>query len=413
MRPSLHQLLTRSAAAAAISLGVLTSASGAFAAQNHANARIHATSSKVQGTVVSDDAARHTLVVALQSGTVVTLRFPGAHHVAVGSRVWVHVTKLADGTYRASALHVNSRAHVVHVRATVVAMHGRSIELSSGGSVFTVSHNTGTSISHDTSTSIQVGDEVNVEATIQGGSLDETSMQDVGTNSLIGLDGTLSAVSATSITLNVEDGATTTIAIPSSVTLPSTIAVGDQVELLVDYTNQTFTLVSIVDDQAAANNSSSGITQSDQNQNSSVEIEGLVTATDPTTLTVQPGDGAAAVVVAIPSTANVAPLVVGDRVHVVANEVAGVLTLESLHVQGPEGGDQSQSMTVEAEGSVVSVTPTLLVVQPTDQSAPVSFAVASGFDVSSIAVNDQIQASGELSGTVLTLTKFEVQGQDG
>ncbi|NNN03024.1 MAG: hypothetical protein HKL87_03400, partial [Acidimicrobiaceae bacterium] len=377
MRPPRLYTLTKSVAAVAISLGVLTSASGAFAAQNHANVGKHSTSVKVQGTVVSNDSARHTLVVALPSGAVVTLRFPGVHHVAVGSHVWVRVIKLADGTYRASALHVNARAHVVHLHATVVAKSGGSVELSSGGSVFTVAH--------DTNTHIQVGDVVNVQATVQGGSLDETSMQDVGTSGLIGLAGTLSAVSATSITLNVNDGATTTVAIPASLTLPSTIATGDQVELLVDYSNQTFTLVTIVNDQAAANNASSGVNGSDQNQNSSVEIEGLVTAFGATTLTVQPGEGAAAIDVTIPTTITVAPLTVGDRVHVVANMVGGVLTLESLNVQGSEGS-QGSSMTTEAEGSVESVNSGLLVVQPSDQGAPVSFVVPSTLDVSTIAV---------------------------
>lgn len=408
MRPSLHQMLTRSAAAAAISLGVLTSASGAFAAQNHTKVHTHATSMKLQGIVLSADSSRHTLDVVVGTGAsaiTVTLRFPAGHKVDVGSMIWVHVIKLADGTYRANSLHVGAKAHAVHVRATVVAKHGHSVELSSGGSVFTVSHDSHTS-------NVQVGDEVEVTATVQGSTLDETSTQEVGTSGLIGLDGTLSAVSTTSITLNVEDGASTTVAIPSSLVLPSSIAVGDRVELLVDYANQTFTLVTIVDDQAAANNDSSGITESDQNKNSSVQIEGLVTASDATTLTVQPGDNAAAVVVTIPSSITLAPLTVGARVHVVADMVTGVLTLERLHVQRPEGG-QSESMTTKVEGTVVSVNATSLVIQPSELGAPVTFVVPSTTDVTSITVSAQIQASGVLNAGVLTLTKFELQGQEG
>jgi hypothetical protein len=253
---------------------------------------------------------------------------------------------------------------------------------------------------------------VNVNADVQGGSIDETSLQDLSTSGMIGLEGVLTSLSSTSITLNVNEGATTSVSIPPSITLPSTIAVGDQVELLVAYANQAFTLVTIVDDQAAANNASTGVTESDQNSNSTLQIEGLVTAADATSLTIQPGDGAAAVVVAILSTLTVAPVAVGDRVHVVAEMVAGVLTLVRLDVQGPEG-DQGQSMTTEAEGQVVTVSATLLVVQPSDAGTPVSFAVPSSLDVSTIAAGDQIHATGELSGSVLTLTHFEVQGQDG
>ncbi|MDH2903820.1 MAG: hypothetical protein PXZ08_07710 [Actinomycetota bacterium] len=210
------------------------------------------------------------------------------------------------------------------------------------------------------------------------------------------------------MTINVNEGASTTVAIPSSITLPSTIAVGDQVELMVAYANQTFSLVTIVDDQSAANNNSAGVSGSDQNQNSTIDVEGLIVSTDATSLTIQPGDNAASVVVAVPSTMTLAPIVVGERVHAVAGMVAGVLTLLSLDVQGPEG-DQGQSISTEAEGQVVSVSPTSLVIQPSDQSTPISFVVPTSLDVSTIVVGDQVQAKGVLSGNALTLTEFEIQ----
>jgi hypothetical protein len=410
MPKPLNQLLARSVAAATISVGVLAGASGAFAAGSHSNARTSSTARTIQGTVVSDNYARHTLVVALHSGMVSTLRFASARHVAIGAQISSRASVLGDGTFRATTLNVHAKAHAVRLHATVVGTHGRLLELSSGSSVFSVLrprlH------SHDSTANPQIGEVVNVNADVQGGSIDETSLQDLSTSGMIGLEGVLTSLSSTSITLNVNEGATTSVSIPPSITLPSTIAVGDQVELLVAYANQAFTLVTIVDDQAAANNASTGVTESDQNSNSTLQIEGLVTAADATSLTIQPGDGAAAVVVAILSTLTVAPVAVGDRVHVVAEMVAGVLTLVRLDVQGPEG-DQGQSMTTEAEGQVVTVSATLLVVQPSDAGTPVSFAVPSSLDVSTIAAGDQIHATGELSGSVLTLTHFEVQGQDG
>ncbi|NNN09716.1 MAG: hypothetical protein HKL85_11075, partial [Acidimicrobiaceae bacterium] len=47
------------------------------------------------------------------------------------------------------------------------------------------------------------------------------------------------------------------------------------------------------------------------------------------------------------------------------------------------------------------------------QGTPVSFVVPTTLDVSSIAVGDRVHASGTVSGGVLTLTDFRVQGTDG
>lgn len=410
MSQLLHQRFAKSMAAATISIGVLASGSAAFAAGSRPNVQTRSTSSMVRGTVVSDNSARHTLVVALNSGMVRTLRFSSARHVAIGALISSRVSTLGDGTLRATTLSVHAKDHAVRLHGTVVGVRGRRLELSSGGSVFSVLRPQ--LRTHDSSANPQIGEVVNVAANIQSGSLDETSLQDVGTSGMISLEGVLTNLSSTSMTVNVNEGAATVVAIPSSLTMPSAIAVGDQVELLVAYANQVFTLVTIVDDQAAANNASSGVNESDQNQNSSLQIEGMVVSADAASLTIQLGDGAAAVLVTIPSTMTVAPVAVGDRVHVVADMVAGVLTLVSLDVQGPEG-NQGQSMTTEAEGQVVSVSATSLVVQPFDGGPAVSFVVPTSIDVSTIASGDQIQATGDLSGGVLTLTNFELQGQVG
>ncbi len=399
-------LLTRSVVAAAISLSILGSASSASAAGSRANVQLQSKAVTVQGTVLSDNSARRTVVVALHSGLVRTLRFSSPRHVAIGTQISSHASRLGDGTYRATTLQVRAKTRSAHLRATVAANRGRRLELSSGASVFFVTRSRISS--HDSSSNPPIGEVVNVNVDVVNGALDETSLQAVGVSGMIDLQGALSALSSTSLTINVNEGASTTVAIPSSITLPSTIAVGDQVELMVAYANQSFSLVTIVDDQSAANNNSTGVSGSDQNQNSTIDVEGLIVSTDATSLTIQPGDNAASVVVAIPSTMTLAPLVAGERVHAVAGMVAGVLTLLSLDVQGPEG-DQGQSITTEAEGQVVSVSPTSLVIQPSDQSTSISFVVPTSLDVSTIVVGDQVQAKGVLSGNALTLTEFEIQ----
>ncbi|NNN07908.1 MAG: hypothetical protein HKL85_01785, partial [Acidimicrobiaceae bacterium] len=371
MRRSIRSLLTKSSLAAVISLSVVASASVASAAGARTSSRVSSQSSVVQGTVVSNDVARRTLVVALNSGVIRTLRFGSARHVVLGAKISSSASLLGDGTFRARTLHVIAQSHSVRLRATVVGTQGQRLVLSGGGSVFSVNR---ARSPHSTGSNPTIGDVVSVSADVQNGSISETSIQSVGSANMIDLEGVLSALSATSLTINVNEGAVTTVAIPTTITLPSTIAVGDQVGLMVAYANQVFTLVTIVDDHAAANNSSTGVTPSSADQTSTVEIEGIVVATDATSLTIQPGDNAASLIVSVPTTLTMSPVAVGDRVHAVADLVAGTLTLVSLNVQTPEG-DQGQSVTTEAEGLVVSVSSTMLVVQPSDQGTPVSFVV--------------------------------------
>ncbi|MHB8379089.1 MAG: hypothetical protein ACYDB2_04095 [Acidimicrobiales bacterium] len=370
-------------------------------------------STVIRGTVVADNGSRRTLVVSLRSGELRTLRFSTTPRVAVGSQISSRAIKLADGTFRASTLITGARARSARLRATVISSRGNRLELSGGGSVFAVS-GSGSRISPKTSgsSSPQSGDVVDVVVDIQHGSLDETSVQVVGTSSMIDLEGVLASLSSTSLTINVDAGATTTVVIPTSITLPSTIAVGDKVELLVAYANQVFTLVTIGDDQAAANNTSSGVTQTGGDESSNIEVEGLIVAADATSLTIQPGDSEAPVTVVVPSTMTLAPLSVGDQVHVTASLAGGVLTLISLEIQTPEG-DQGQSMMTETEGQVVSVSPTTLVLQPSDGASTISFAVPTTVDVSTIVVGDKVHVSGALVGGTLTLTSFSVQGSDG
>ena len=420
MRHSTLNWTSRLSVAALLSIGVVT-ASGVSAASVHRTANARSATSHVtlvRGTVVADNTARHTLVVSESSGALRTLRFSSARHVAIGSRITSRTTRLGDGTLRASTLKVYAKSRSTHLRAVVVSSHASRLELSGGGSVFTVVRR-GPAPRTSGSSSLQPGDIVNVTVDFTAGTLDETTIEDVGTSNLIDLQGVLSSLSLTTgqLTINVENGATTTVSIPTSITLPSTIAVGDQVEVLVDYQNQTFSLVTIVDDTTAANDSSSGVSQSGGDQGSNIEIEGLVTAASTTSVTIQTGDNAAPVTVYGTSGSFTVPTV-GDQVHVVATMMGTVLTLVSIDVQSPEG-DQSQSMTTEAEGQVVSMSPPtstsvgILVIQPNDQASPVSFTVPTTMDVSSIAVGDQVDATGTLVGGVLTLTEFEVQGSDG
>jgi hypothetical protein len=260
------------------------------------------------------------------------------------------------------------------------------------------------------SADVQPGDVVKATVSIgTSGDVQESAVQQVGQTALVPLEGTISSLSADTLVLAVEDGAVTTIAIPSSLTLPATIAAGDRVEALTQFAGGTFTLVSIQDDHAAAQ-SGSGATGSALGQ-SKVEAEGLVTAVSASSLTVQPEHGSA-VTFSVPATVDVSAVQVGDRVHAKGSlQADGSLQLVRLERQNPH--EQSGAQEVEAEGSVTAVDSTSLTIQPKHGSA-VTFVVPAGIDVSGVAVGDSVQAKGtpNADGTV-TLVSLEAKGGHG
>ena len=372
-----------------------------------------ASTSLLRGVVVARDAQRHTLAVSTGTQRVATWRLSSSsavNRVALGSNVVAKTSKLADGTFHVASLSRHGVARHTKFRATVVRSASKRLTLSAGASVFTVAG--AARSSHDSSgSSTGTGEVVDVSVSINAQGLDETSLQQVGTSNLLELEGTLTSVSATSLVLAVDQGASTTITIPASLTLPSSIVAGHEVEVLVDYANATFSLVTITDDATAANSSTAGVSSGDNAQGGTMEIEGLVVAANATSVTIQPGDQAAPVVLVVPSTIDVSTLSVGARVHARADMVNGVLTLTSLDVQNGDAAD-GQSMTTEVEGVVVSVSSTSLVIQPGDQATPVTMVVPSTIDVSSIAVGARVHARGAILNSVLTLASFRVQGHE-
>jgi hypothetical protein len=388
------------AASFAVPVALASSANGATSA-----------SSTLRGVVIARSASRHTIALSV-GRSIRTLRLSSATAVnalPLGTNLTATASSLADGTFRVSTLARRGASRHAHVRATIVSTSAHQLTLSSGGSVFRVT-STSRLHAHDTATNgTNPGDVVDVEVSISDTGLDATSLQQVGTTNLIQLDGTLTSVSSTSLVLAVDEGAATTITVPASVTLPSAIVAGDKVEVLVDYASATFTLVTIHDDSAFSN--SSGVSTSEDGASGVVHVEGLVVAANATTLTIQPGDAAAPVVLSVPSGVDVSTLSVGARVHARGTLVGGVLTLTSFEVQGNEG-DQGASMNTEVEGLVVAVSATSLEIQPGDQATPVTFVVPSTVNVSSITTGARVHARGALVGGVLTLSSVRVQGHE-
>jgi hypothetical protein len=215
----------------------------------------------------------------------------------------------------------------------------------------------------------------------------------------------LTAVSSSSLTIAVEDGASTTVAIPAALTVPSTIAVGDRIEILVDYTNQTFTLVTIKDDSLASNDQGQGISEGD-NQN--LQVEGQVVAVSAASISIQPGDEAAAVTFSVPSTLDVSSVMVGDQADAEGLVVAGVLTLTSIDAQQSDSQDQGDQATSQVTGTVTVLSATSVGVVLTGSSVVITAAIPSTFDASELVLGATVRLTTEVLAGVLTVTEVEV-----
>jgi hypothetical protein len=381
----------------------------AFAAPAMASSTSHSRAttktSITNGTVISKDVRRHTLVVTSATGVVHTVRLAPSVLVKarVGEKVTGRTTRLADGTYKAAGITSVGRAARAEIRATIVSSHSGKLLLSAGGSVFTVA--TGRSALDQSVSTVDTGKTIDVSVAVAANGLDQISGHSTGQSNLIGLDGVLTAVSSSSLTIAVEAGAVTTVAIPAALTIPSTIAVGDRIEILVDYANQTFALVTIKDDSLASNDQGQGISEGD-NQN--LQVEGQVMAVSATSLTVQPGDQAAAVTLSVPSTVDVSAVIVGDQVHAQGLVVTGVLTLTSIGVQQGDNQGSGDQATSEVTGTVTALSATSVTVSSTDSSVVVTAAIPSTLDVSRLVLGATVHLTADVVNGALTVTRIEV-----
>lgn len=381
----------------------------------------HAHGTVLRGAVIARDAARHTFLLAAPHATD-TIRYT-ASAPAPGTRVALAVTSLADGSFRAlGAPHQVGRVVRVSVKAVVVHASTTRLTLSTGTSEFTVTP--AQSSRHANSSggvSLAPGTDVSAEVTITPTGLDASSVVPTGQSALVGLEGVLSSVSPTSITVSSEGGVLTTVLVPSSIVLPTTLSAGAQVEVVSAYASQTFTLVSITTNQSAAAATSQGVTAAEGTDTSTVEAEGSVVAVSPSSVTVQPGDGVSAITFAVPSTVDVSALTVGTDVHLTGVMNSGVLTLTALSVRGPsDAPSQSGDATMtEVEGLVTAFTPATasgpasITVQPDGSAPAVTLSVPASVDVSQVVVGVKVHVRASLTGGTLLVAALKVQVPEG
>jgi hypothetical protein len=198
-----------------------------------------------KGIVVAKQVRRHALIVTSKTGVVRTVH---THRLAmrVGTRVTVKARRLPDGTFSAKRVSGHGHARKARIHGVVARrMHGRYL-ISAGHSVLAVRSRQSFSL-NDEGSGPQPGTVVNVTVNTDDNELDEEDVAEVGHAQKLELEGKVvsvtqpTATTAGEVVLQVGKS-TINIVVPAGTTLP-TLNPGDSVQLKVQLSGETFTLV--------------------------------------------------------------------------------------------------------------------------------------------------------------------------
>jgi len=303
----------------------------------------------LRGTVVAKDRAHHALVVALPGGKVQMLVAPAAFgRTDIGRRVVIRYTGLAGQLPVALGVSLKGHARHVVVRGTIVRLVKRHAILNAGGSVLNVTLKApkGQRVLASAKDAPKAGDTVKVEVDIDDDdSLDVSAIVVTGapTGPAVGSGGemevrgavaslTPSGTSSGSIIVTVM-GVPVPCAIPVGVTL--SVVVGAPIELTCDLIgNPGVWTVRVA--HGEDEDSDSG-----DDDSSKVEVRGIITVLNATTVTVTPAQGAA-VPCMIPVGILLAPrFALNDVVKMECVMVATTPTLKEIEKNGVNSDEQS------------------------------------------------------------------------
>jgi hypothetical protein len=378
---------------------------------------------KIRGTVAVKQANRHVLVIASRHGVVQSARVTARQlrQTRVGERLALTGKRLADGSLHVTKLRRLGSAKHASLAVVVLKAKARRLLVAGGGSAFSIRLTRGTRLLAGTA-SARPGQQVKADVELSSGGPVGTTLQDTGDTPVIDFSGVVTAIGATSFTVTT-DGIATVVQLPNGVVLPAVVQVGSEVEVVAAITGSTLTLETIKID--GENPGDDGGTDVNQGQ---VKVEGFVTALDTVagSVTVQPGDSASPVTFAIPTGFTLpSGLAVGSVVEARGEMVAGVLTLTKIELK-TEDGNQGE---VEAEGTVTALDTVAgsITIQTGDGTGDSSsndggpgspttftFTIPAGFTLpDGLAVGSSVDARGDLVNNVLTLTRIELQNDNG
>jgi hypothetical protein len=292
----------------------------------------------IRGTVAARQANRHVLVLATRHGQVTTARVSPLQlrRTKIGTLLTLAGKRLADGSFRETRLHKLGTAKRARVSVVVLRANARRLLVAGGGSAFSIRLTRGTRLLASSGGSVHAGEKIDAEIELSDDGPVGTTMNVTGHAPLIEFSGVVTAQDAFSIAVTTENIATV-VQLPAGLVLPPIVHVGSKVEIVASITGSTLTLTAIkLDDDHEGDQGGSSV--DDQGR---VEAEGTLTALDPHSITVQPGDNATAVTFAVPDGfALPADLADGRVVEARGELVDGVLTLTRLELQD-QGGDGS------------------------------------------------------------------------
>jgi uncharacterized membrane protein YgcG len=203
-----------------------------------------------KGIVIAKQVRRHALVVASKSGVVRTVH---THHLGmrVGARVTVKASRLSDGTFSATRVTANGHAARARIHGVVAGRTRGRFLVSAGHALLAI--RTGQSFStNDQGSGPPPGTVVNVTVNLNGDQLDEQDVQEVGHAQRLELEGNVVSVtqpsSSTAGAILLQVGTSTiSVVVPAGTTLPA-LNPGDSVQLKVELSGTTFTLVTSTDE---------------------------------------------------------------------------------------------------------------------------------------------------------------------
>jgi uncharacterized protein DUF5666 len=225
-------------------------------------------------------------------------------------------------------------AVLIDFSGTVTALDANSITVTDDGIATVVQIPDGVTLP----SLVQVGGEVDIVASISGTTLTLVEIKvdgdhgdgggsEVGDDQKVEVHGAVTALDASSITIQPGDNATpVTFAIPSDFTLPNGLAVGSAVEAKGELVNDVLTLTKLE------------LKNGDDDQGE-MKAEGTVTALDSASIAVQSDeDGGNTITFAIPDGFTMPDGVqVGSSVEAKGEMVNGVLTLTEIELKDGDG----------------------------------------------------------------------------
>ncbi len=220
----------------------------------------------VPGAVIAKDKAGGTFVLAGRTGSATTVRAPRAHP-RLGDRLVVDGPRLAGGMVRARTLRVVGHARHATLHAVVVRDLTRQTLVSAGGSVISIWHHgskaRSLSMVGNHRRGLTTGTVASFGLSISSSGVTQTTTSTLGVVANVRIEGHVVTVSPLVVSV---EGLPITITVPGGVILPPGLQPGDEIELTVSVgANNTFTLVSVGDQNAQDQQNAGDDDQGDDN----------------------------------------------------------------------------------------------------------------------------------------------------